>query len=67
MELAGCLMLQHTQEYTVLRRAGYIEAPDRFAPQPFRLALESLSPRLPKELVAQTDHWFITMANHDAV
>jgi GNAT superfamily N-acetyltransferase len=67
MALAGSLMLRHTQEYEILHRAGYVDCPERFAPQAFRLTTTSLSPRVPNEFLAQADRWFVTMANHDAV
>lgn len=67
MAIAGCFVLPHTQEYALLRRAGYVECPERFEPQPFRLAMTPLSPRAPREILAQADRWFMTMANHDAV
>ncbi len=67
MAMAACLMLDHTQEYRILRRAGYIDAPERFSPQRFHLSTTSLSTRAPMEFLAQHDNWFITLANHDAV
>lgn len=67
MALAGCLMLRHTQEYGILRRADYLECPEPFAPQAFRLTTISLSPHVSNEFLAQTERWFMTMANHDAV
>jgi hypothetical protein len=67
MALAGCLMLPHTQEYKVLRRAGYVECPERFTPQTFTLAAKSFSPQLTSEFLGDSKNWFITSANHDAV
>ncbi len=67
MAMAGCLMLPHTQEFQILRRAGYVEPPPRFAPQQFRLNTVSLSPEITGESLRQGKRWFITMANHDAV
>ena len=66
-DLAGCLMLPHSQEYAILRRAGYVECPERFAPQAFRLTTISLSPQVSNDVLAQRNRWFVTMANHDAV
>lgn len=65
--LAGCLILPHTQEYRILRRAGYLDIPARFSPQVFRLMTTSLSSRAPREFLSHSDNWFITMANHDAI
>jgi GNAT superfamily N-acetyltransferase len=65
--LAGCLMLPHTQEYSLLRRMGFVEPPERLSPQAFRLMASNLSSEIPDETLANRDHWFVTMANHDAV
>ena len=65
--LAGCLMLPHTQEYKLLRQAGYVDCPEQFAPQTFRLTAISLSPDVSNGELAKVDNWFMTMANHDAV
>lgn len=65
--LSGCLMLPHTQEYGLLKRMGYVEPPERFSPQAFRLMATCLSPEIPATYLAERTHWFMTMANHDAV
>jgi GNAT superfamily N-acetyltransferase len=67
MTLAGCLMLAHAQEYTILRRAGYVRCPEQLAPQTFWLVAKSVSPRISENFLNQIDRWFVTMANHDAV
>jgi GNAT superfamily N-acetyltransferase len=67
MTLAGCLILPHTQEYSLLKRMGFVEPPERFSPQTFRLMTSSLSPSIPEEYLADSSRWFVTMANHDAV
>jgi GNAT superfamily N-acetyltransferase len=67
MTLAGCLMLAHAQEYTILRRAGYVRCPEQLAPQTFWLVAKSISPRISENFLNQIDRWFVTMANHDAV
>ena len=67
MSLAGCLMLPHTHEYRILRRAGFIDAPARFAPQRFMLLAQSFSNHTPAEYLTRAERWFISMANHDAV
>ncbi|HZW02729.1 MAG TPA: hypothetical protein VFF68_02280 [Anaerolineaceae bacterium] len=67
MALAGCLMLPHTHEYRLLTRAGYLNAPARFAPQRFMLLSQSFSDRTPSEYLTRAERWFISMANHDAV
>ena len=41
--LSGGLLLPHSHEYSILRRAGFVPCPERFAPQPFHLIEKSLS------------------------
>ena len=65
--LAGCLMLPHTQESTILQQAGFVNCPERFAPQTFALSAKSLSPHVTNEFLLESKNWFITSANHDAV
>jgi hypothetical protein len=67
MALAGSLMLPHTHEFAILRKSGYVKAPERFSPQGFQLNAKSLSSEVSQEFLAQSSRWFITMANHDAV
>jgi len=67
MLLAGSLMLRHTQEYGILRQAGFVECPTRFSPQPFRLVAKPLREGTVAEAVVRPESWFVTMANHDAV
>lgn len=67
LALAGGLFLPHGQEYTLLRRAGYFPAPDRFAPQSFHLVANSLNPAWPVENLLQPKDWFVSIADHDAV
>ena len=65
--MAAAIMLSHTQEYRILRQAGYVVCPEQLAPQPFRLSRRNLARQIPDEVLASTQNWFITMANHDAV
>lgn len=67
MALSGCLLLPHTQEYRIVVRGGYINAPGRFTPQRFMLLSQSFSERTPAEYLTRAERWFISMANHDAV
>jgi len=66
MWLAGGLMLPQSAEYHIMRRAGYLPCPDRFAPSLFRFAFRlydkrpAIVPRLSPE------HWFVTMADYEA-
>jgi GNAT superfamily N-acetyltransferase len=67
MYLAGSLMLPHTQEYRILRQAGYVEAPNRVAPQKFRIMATQFLEGAYKGGTPPGDRWFVTMADHDAI
>jgi hypothetical protein len=67
MALAGSLMMPHAQEYAILRRAGYIDAPDRYAPQKFRIMAKPFRDGPYKGAVPPANLWFFTMADHDAI
>jgi predicted N-acetyltransferase YhbS len=67
LALCGGLMLPHTEEYGLMRRAGYLPAPARFAPQPFYLVLKNIVDEPPLSALATPHNWFISIADHDAV
>jgi GNAT superfamily N-acetyltransferase len=64
--LAGGLFLPHTQEYTVMRRAGFVSAPQALAPQPFHLFIRSHCDDPPLSALTRPESWHITIADHDA-
>lgn len=67
MWMAACLMLGHTQEYKLLRRAGYVQCPGWLAPQAYVLAARGCSPGdLPGPTRDHIEKWFVTLTNHDA-
>jgi predicted N-acetyltransferase YhbS len=66
LPLSGGLMLPHTQEYSIMRRAGYLPCPERFAPQAFHLVTRSLSESIPSNLLTQDEAWYVSIADHDA-
>jgi predicted N-acetyltransferase YhbS len=65
--LAGGLMLPHTQECRIMRRAGFMRAPQRFAPQSFHLFLRSYSDKPPLSVLTRPESWYVSIADHDAV
>jgi len=68
MWMAASLMLAHTQEYALLRRAGYVPCPRWLAPRPYLLAIRGCSAQAPPgRMAGQSHHWFVTMANHDGL
>jgi hypothetical protein len=67
LALTGGLMLPHTQEYAIMRRAGYLRAPDRFAPQPFHLFVRPYIDDPPLDMLTRPESWYVSIADHDAV
>lgn len=68
MWMAASLMLGHTQEHALLRRAGYVPCPRWLAPRPYLLAIRGCSAQAPLgQMAGQSHHWFVTMANHDGL
>ena len=65
--LAGGLMLPHTQEYSIMRRAGFLRAPRPFAPQPFHLFIRSYHDDPPLSTLTRPEGWYVSIADHDAV
>lgn len=67
LPLSGGLMLPHTHEYAIMRRVGYLRAPQRLAPQPFHLVLKSISSGTPPSVLTRPEAWYMSIADHDAV
>jgi predicted N-acetyltransferase YhbS len=67
LALTGGLLLPHTHEFQLMRRSGYLVAPDRFAPQPFHLFFRQYSEPPPIDLLRTSETWFVSIADHDAV
>jgi len=67
LSLSGGLMLPHTQEYAIMRQAGYLRAPRWFAPQPFHLVIGDLAGGTPLNALIRPEGWYISIADHDAV
>lgn len=67
MAMGTSLTLRHTHECAILRRAGYVECPERLAPQPFRLTSFLLSADTPADWFRPAHRWFVTLADHDAL
>ena len=61
VDLLASLMLPHTAEYRLLRRAGLWPLPRPLLPQRFRLVARG------EPVVRELRHWFLTMGDYDAV
>jgi hypothetical protein len=69
MALAGSLMMPHTQEYAILCRAGYMDAPTKVAPTTFRIMMKPFRGAESKYegTLPRRDRTFFTIADHDAI
>lgn len=67
LAVAGGLVLPHTQEYGVMRRAGFLDAPRRFAPQTFHLFVRPWADEPPLDVMTRPESWYVSIADHDAV
>lgn len=61
LDLLASLMLSHTSEYRLLRRAGFWPLPHPLLPQRFRLVARN------GPAVRHLRHWFLTMGDYDVV
>lgn len=64
--LAGCLMLKHTEESSVLKRSGFFPCPQKFVPQPFPLIVRAFDRRMEKRICV-LKNWFFTMGDYDVI
>lgn len=73
MDLAGSLMLPHTQESRILKVNGFFTCPKSFEPQPFRVIYRRFIPLENEEKGPSSDpflllkHWFLTMGDYDVI
>jgi predicted N-acetyltransferase YhbS len=65
--LVGGLMLPHTHEYRILRRAGFLRAPRPLAPQTFHLFVRLYADEPPLDAITCPESWYVSIADHDAV
>ncbi len=65
--LAGCLMLEHTQEYKVLKKLGFIRCPRKLEPQPFPLLVRRFDESIAESELVNSQNWFFTMGDYDVI
>ena len=66
-QLGGGLMFTHTQEFGIMRQAGYVPTPERLAPQSITLIVHTILDEIPTRQILLPESWFISNADHDAV
>jgi GNAT superfamily N-acetyltransferase len=61
----GCLMMEHSPCYGMLRRAGFFRVPDRFNPREYHLVVEADPAKFSKAAMAQRGRWYLTWGDFD--
>ena len=61
----GCLMLQHTPYFKVLRKAGFVVAPKRLMHKEFYFGVQVKPSVLADETINKRSNWYLTFADTD--
>lgn len=67
MDLAGSLMLAHTEESRILKAKGFFTCPKVLEPQPFPVIYRNFSPQEDRAQFLRLNHWFLTMGDYDVI
>lgn len=70
MDLAGSLMLPHTEESRILKAEGFFTCPKALEPQPFPVIYRRFSPSFGEDYndsFLQLNRWFLTMGDYDVI
>lgn len=66
-DMAGCMMLPHTQEAHTLKKLGFFICPKFMEPQPFRFCLHTFHNQTNGPDIKNLKNWFFTMGDYDVV
>lgn len=74
IDLAGSLMMPHTEESQILKANGFFTCPKSLEPQPFPIIFRRLSPvktrkfrRESPDSFLRFNQWFLTMGDYDVI
>jgi predicted N-acetyltransferase YhbS len=67
VQLITCLMLVHTQEYSILRKCGFFKGPAWFGIKPTPLIYRVHHRNQDTEQMKDIKNWFFTMGDYDSV
>lgn len=65
--LAGCIMMSHSDETKILKKARFIKCPDKLLPQPTPLIIRLFDKELEKKGIMDAKNWFFTTGDYDVV
>ena len=65
VDAVGCLMLNHTQYFNVLRRAGFVVAPKWAIHKEFYFGVQVKSSIVPDNEINKRENWHLTFADLD--
>lgn len=65
--LSGCIMMTHTDEAKILKKAKFIRCPDKILPQPTPLIIRVFDEKLIEEGIMDVKNWFFTTGDYDVV
>lgn len=65
--LAGCIMLEHTDEAKLLKKVGFIRCPQKILPQATPLILRVFDDSIDKVKISDIKNWFFTTGDYDVV
>jgi GNAT superfamily N-acetyltransferase len=65
VDAIGCLMMRHSPQYGVLRRAGFLPVPSRFNPRDYHPMVEADPTKLSRAMMADRGNWHFTWGDFD--
>ena len=65
--LAGCIMMKHSSETKILKKAHFFKCPDKVLPQPTPLIIRVFDKDLLDKGIMDVNNWFFTTGDYDVV
>ena len=65
--LAGCIMMKHSEEVKILKKAHFFKCPDKLLPQPTPLIIRAFDKELLDKGIMDVNNWFFTTGDYDVV
>ena len=65
--LSGCIMMSHSNETKILKKAHFVKCPDKMLPQPTPLIIRVFDKNLEEKGIMNVKNWFFTTGDYDVV